>query len=89
MRPAPEELIMVLSTVTEFQLLIGGQWVPSSSGQTSEVRSPATGAVVGRVAKGTAADVARAVLAARAGVAAGRGRHLWVAGRVALRPPLA
>ncbi len=56
---------MAVSTVTEYQQLIGGQWVPSSSGQMTEVRSPATRAVVGRVAKGTADDVDRAVRAAR------------------------
>ena len=65
---------MAVSTVTEYQLLIGGEWVASSSGQVVEVRSPATGAVVGRVAKGTAEDVDRAVAAARAAFRDGRWR---------------
>ncbi len=36
----PEELTMVLSTVTEFQLLIGGEWVASSSGQSDGRAQP-------------------------------------------------
>jgi len=80
---------MAVSTVTEYQLLIGGEWVASSSGQVVEVRSPATGAVVGRVAKGTAEDVDRAVAAARAAFRDGRWRSLWIPERVAILNRLA
>jgi betaine-aldehyde dehydrogenase len=80
---------MAVSTVTEFQLLIGGEWVASSSGQVVEVRSPATGAVVGRVAKGTVEDVDRAVAAARAAFRDGRWRNLWIPERVAILSRLA
>ena len=46
------------------QMLIGGQQVDSVSGETSEVRNPATGEVVDRVPKGVAAEVEQAVGAA-------------------------
>ncbi|MDR2215272.1 MAG: aldehyde dehydrogenase family protein [Nevskiaceae bacterium] len=44
---------------------IGGQWVDPAGGQIAEVINPATEAVSGRVALGTAADVDKAVAAAR------------------------
>ncbi len=50
-------------------LLIGGKLLPSSSGRVSEVRSPATGAVVGTVPEGTVQDVDAAVRAAHAAFA--------------------
>jgi aldehyde dehydrogenase (NAD+) len=50
---------------TEHQLLIAGQWSPASQGDSFETVNPATGAVLGRIARGTAADVDRAVAAAR------------------------
>ncbi len=46
--------------------VIDGVAVPSSSGETFKVRNPATGERLAEVAKGTAADVDRAVKAARA-----------------------
>jgi len=46
-------------------LWIGGEWQPSASGQTFDVKNPATGEVLARVAAGDAPDVARAVAAAR------------------------
>ncbi len=45
-------------------LYIGGQWVESSSGAFFESTDPATGEVVGKVADGTPADTARAIVAA-------------------------
>jgi acyl-CoA reductase-like NAD-dependent aldehyde dehydrogenase len=48
-------------------LMIGGAVVDSCSGETFEVLAPATGAVVGRVARANADDVALAVSAARRG----------------------
>lgn len=50
----------------EQDMLIGGQRVPALSGQRFETRNPATGALLARVAQGGAADVDRAVAAARA-----------------------
>jgi aldehyde dehydrogenase (NAD+) len=48
------------------QLLIGGKWVPASSGEEIDAINPADGNVIGRLARGNAADVDRAVAAARA-----------------------
>ena len=45
---------------------IGNAWVSPSEGQTLEVIDPSTGAAVGHIARGTRADVDRAVAAARA-----------------------
>ncbi|MFW2405897.1 MAG: aldehyde dehydrogenase family protein, partial [Gammaproteobacteria bacterium] len=47
------------------KLLIDGQWVDSVSGDTITVEDPATGATIGEVAIGGAADVDLAVAAAR------------------------
>ena len=80
---------MAIQTVTEFKMLIGGEWVESTSGQWIEVRSPATGAVVGRVPRGTAADVDRAVRAAREAFRDGRWRGKWIPERVAILNRLA
>ncbi len=51
---------------TDRKMLIGGAWVDAVSGETFETRDPATGEVITRVAKGAAADIDRAVVAARA-----------------------
>jgi aldehyde dehydrogenase (NAD+) len=48
------------------RLLIGSSWVEASSGEARETRNPATGEVIAAVADGSAADVDRAVTAARA-----------------------
>jgi succinate-semialdehyde dehydrogenase / glutarate-semialdehyde dehydrogenase len=47
-----------------FELFINGAEVPGAEGRRHEVRSPATGDVVGSVAEATGADVDRAVAAA-------------------------
>jgi len=46
-------------------LLIDGKLVPSQSGQTFEAINPATGEVLATVARGNAADIDKAVAAAR------------------------
>lgn len=46
-------------------MFIGGDWVDSESGESFDVRNPATSEVVGSVPRGTKGDVARAVDAAR------------------------
>jgi len=45
-------------------MLIDGQWVQADSGQTIEVRNPATGELVARVPNGGAAETRRAIEAA-------------------------
>jgi betaine-aldehyde dehydrogenase len=80
---------MAVATVTELKMLIGGEWVESVSGEWIDVRSPATGELVGRVPKGTAADVDRAVRAAREAFNDGRWRSLWIPERVAILNKLA
>jgi 1-pyrroline dehydrogenase len=47
------------------QFLIGGEWIEAAAGGTREVLNPATGATIATVPEGTAADVERAVEAAR------------------------
>ncbi|MDQ6918277.1 MAG: gamma-aminobutyraldehyde dehydrogenase [Candidatus Dormibacteraeota bacterium] len=47
------------------QMLIGGEWVAGSDGQLQDIVNPATGQVIAQVPKGTAADVDKAVAAAR------------------------
>ena len=46
-------------------LLIDGRWMPAASGRTFEVRDPSSDQVIAAVAMGEAADVDRAVQAAR------------------------
>ncbi|HEY8368485.1 MAG TPA: aldehyde dehydrogenase family protein [Thermodesulfobacteriota bacterium] len=50
---------------TRERMLIGGEWVEAESRETFESRDPATGEVVAVVPRGRAADVERAVAAAR------------------------
>ena len=45
---------------------IGGDWVDGGDGTTIPVTDPATGEVIAEVARGTPADIDRAVRAARA-----------------------
>jgi aldehyde dehydrogenase (NAD+) len=49
----------------QYDHFIGGTWQPSSDGGTFATVNPATGAVLSHVAQGTAADIDRAVAAAR------------------------
>ncbi|MEO8208430.1 MAG: aldehyde dehydrogenase family protein, partial [Chloroflexota bacterium] len=66
---------------TDLQMIIDGEAVGSESGAWLDVRSPATGEIVGRVPSGTAADVDRAVAAARAAFNDGRWARLLPAER--------
>jgi aldehyde dehydrogenase (NAD+) len=54
--------------------LINGEWVASASGQTLPVIDPSTGEAFDEIARGGAADVDRAVAAARAALAGPWGR---------------
>ena len=69
--------------VTDYRMLSDGAWVDAADGGWIEVRSPATGAVVGRVPRGSRADVDRAVDAARRSFADARWRGQWLPLRVA------
>ena len=71
------------------QLLINGQWQDAASGKTFDVVNPATEKVIGQVAHGEAADIARAVQAARQAFESGpwqkmtpsdRGKMIWKIG---------
>jgi betaine-aldehyde dehydrogenase len=48
-----------------YQMFIDGEWVSSSNGQTRDVISPHTGAVMATVQEGTAEDANKAVAAAK------------------------
>ena len=50
---------------TSYKMLIGGEWTDASDGNTREIVSPATGDAIAEVPEGTAADVDRAVAAAK------------------------
>ena len=52
-------------SITQQKQFIAGEFVESSSGETMEVLSPATGEVIAEVPRGTADDVDRAVAAAK------------------------
>ena len=80
---------MAVLTVTDRKMFINGELVESTSGEWIEVRNPATGEIVGRVPGGTAADVDRAVAAARASFRDGRWRSKWIPERVAILNKLA
>jgi aldehyde dehydrogenase (NAD+) len=56
------------------QLYIDGTWRPSSSGQSVAVYAPDNGEVLEQIARGTAADIDAAVLAARRAFEGGWGR---------------
>jgi 1-pyrroline dehydrogenase len=57
---------MSATDVRTFRNLVGGELVEGVEGATREVLNPATGEVIARVPEGGAADVERAVAAARA-----------------------
>ena len=63
-------------TVREFlaqqpiKLLINGKWVPANSGKTLPVFDPSSGEIIAQVAAGDAADIDKAVAAARAALPA-------------------
>src|SRR6195952_644486 len=64
------------TTAVDYPMLIGGSWVPSLNGRWTDVYSPSRrDVVIGRVPSGDAADVDRAVRAARAAFPAWRDMH--------------
>ncbi|HWU03520.1 MAG TPA: aldehyde dehydrogenase family protein, partial [Novosphingobium sp.] len=54
-----------LGAIAARGLFIGGAWAPPASAETIEVRDPASGEVIAAVAAASAADIDRAVAAAR------------------------
>src|SRR5258708_24924654 len=90
--PAPETKAPALEWIKvhrgEFGLVIGGEWVAPQAGERFETINPATREVLARVAQADAADVDRAVRAARAALPAwralsghARARHLYALAR--------
>ena len=61
------------------KLLINGQWVNSASGKTFPTVNPATGEIITQVAEADAADVDKAVAAARAAFETGAWRRKMTA----------
>ena len=53
---------------------IGGQWVKPNGQETLPLENPSTGETIGAIARGTADDIDRAVVAARAALAGEWGR---------------
>jgi acyl-CoA reductase-like NAD-dependent aldehyde dehydrogenase len=53
-------------STTRYDLFIGGEWIPASSGETFERENPATGELIGTFPRGAEADADRAVAAALA-----------------------
>jgi 1-pyrroline dehydrogenase len=56
---------MAQTAIKGYEMFVGGDWVPSASGETQEVLNPATGDVIAEVPRGSDEDVDRAVKAAR------------------------
>src|SRR5205823_249039 len=54
------------TSVRTYQNYVNGQWVPSASGETFPVYDPSTEEVIAQVASSNAADIDKAVKAARA-----------------------
>ena len=64
---------MTLLPTTD-QLFIAGRWRPAAAGATLPIENPSTGEEIGRIARGTEADVALAVEAATAALDGSWGR---------------
>jgi betaine-aldehyde dehydrogenase len=75
---------MGLASVRDRKMIIDGQEVEATDGAWVDVRSPATGELAGRVPRGTASDVDRAVAAARAAFRDARWHGQWLPDRVAV-----
>jgi len=69
---APSEATKAFLSRHAHKQFIGGQWIDSASGETFETLDPATGKVIGQMARGNAADVDAAVASARTAFDDGR-----------------
>ena len=90
--PAPEDQSAALEWIARSgenpSHYIGGDWIPSESGQTFSTKNPSNGETLRELASGTAKDVSTAVEAARAAQGPwqelgpeGRARHLYALAR--------
>jgi aldehyde dehydrogenase (NAD+) len=79
--------VAVEDTVSGFQtkLLIGGEWVDGTEGRTIAVANPFNGEKLADIAEATAADVDKAVVAARAAFPAWRALPAHERGRLMLK----
>ena len=75
----PEE-----ATIESRRMLVGGEWVESRSGESIEVENPGRRTIIGRVPRGGAGDVDRAVRAAAAAFPAWRRMAARQRGRMLL-----
>lgn len=72
--------------VTQWPMLVGGEWIASESGEWDDVTCPArSGKVLAQVPRGTAADLDKAVEAAQAALPAWRARHFKERSELLLR----
>jgi betaine-aldehyde dehydrogenase len=73
-------------SIASYQMYIGGQWVAATSGKTMDVLDPSTEAVIAKVPAAGAADIDKAVQAARAAFTGGwKDATAQERGRVLLR----
>src|ERR1043166_2727414 len=49
------------TAVKQYQMFVGGEWVPAASGETLTIISPATGDTIAEVPSASAEDVNRAI----------------------------
>ena len=63
---------MTTASYPDTRLLIANEWVDAAGGKTIDVRNPATGAVIGKVAHASKSDLDRALEAAQKGFEAWR-----------------
>src|ERR1700719_3200593 len=70
MSPAKESRVAVSAT----KLLINNRWIPSESGKTFATVNPSTGEEICQISEADAADVEKAVKAARAAFEKGQWR---------------
>lgn len=90
--PAPEDQSAALDWISQSgkspSHFIGGEWLPSETGNSFETVNPATGETLRKLASGSSEDVSRAVEAARKALPEwkrlgpeGRARHLYALAR--------
>jgi phenylacetaldehyde dehydrogenase len=91
MKEAPTSALNMQFLSAPKKMLINGKWVAALSGKTFEVKNPATGQTIARVAEGDKEDIDAAVRAARAAFESGpwpamtpsqRGKLVWRIGEL-------
>src|SRR6202790_5594211 len=81
MATAPAVMEHPKINISATKLLINGKWVDSASGKTFQTVNPSTGEVITQVAEADAADVDKAVAAARAAFEKGAWRKMTASQR--------